>query len=103
MRIAKREGFLFLIFILFGILTTGFYDQAFDYDNFSEIDQISKDGNEDFDNSLCHIKELLGGIHSFQTLGLVTGFYLNEIPEKTPFESFSFLSFSAYRAPPVKF
>ena len=40
MRMAKREGFLFLIFLLCCILTTGFFDQAFDDNNFSEKDQI---------------------------------------------------------------
>ena len=35
---SKREGILFLIFILFCILATGFYDRVFDDNNFSEED-----------------------------------------------------------------
>lgn len=99
----KREGILFLIFILFCILATGFYDRVLDDNNFSEEDQISEDGYGDSDYSLCKIKDLSGGIHSFQTLRLVIGFYFHEIVEKAPFEISSFLSFFTYRAPPVKF
>ena len=99
----KREGILFLISILLGILATGFYDRAFDDNNFSEEDQICQDGDKTCSYSLCKIKDLLGGIHSSQTLRLGTGFYFNEILEKASFESSSFLSFFTYWAPPVKF
>jgi hypothetical protein len=99
---SKREGILFLIFILFCILATGFYDRVLDDNNLSEEAQISKDGYEDFDYSICKIKDLLGGIHSFQALRLVTGFYFIEILEKASFESHLFLSFFSYRGPPSK-
>lgn len=100
--ISKREGTLFLIFILSCILATGFYDQVFDDNNFSETDQICEDGCQDFDYSLCKIKGLLGGFHNFQTLRPVTSFYFLEILKKASFENSSFLSFFTYRAPPVK-
>ena len=97
----KKAGILFLFFILCGILTTGLYDQAFDDNLFSEKAQVLKDGYEDLDYSICKIKELLGGIHCFQTLGIVTSFYFHEILEKISFESSSFPLFFTYRAPPI--
>ena len=100
--ISKRKGTLFLIFILLGILATGFYDQVFDDDDFSETDQICEDGCQGLDHSPCKIKGFLGGIHHFQTLRPATSFYFLEIFEKASLESSSFLSFFAYRAPPVK-
>jgi hypothetical protein len=100
--LSKKEGTFFLIFALFCILATGFYDQVFDDNNFSETDQICEDGYEAFGYSLCKVKYLLGGIQSFQTLRPATSFYFLEIIEKASFESASFFSYFTYRAPPVK-
>jgi hypothetical protein len=99
----KRTGILFILLILFCILTTGFYDQVFDENNFSEKIQTLKDGCDDLDHSICKIKELWGVIHSEQTLRPITGFYFHEILEKASLESYAFLSFFTYRAPPIRF
>jgi hypothetical protein len=99
----KREGTLFLIFILFCILATGFYDRVFDDYNFSEKDRICQDGDDDLDYSFFKSKEFLKGFHSFHSLRLVTGFYFLEFFEKASFESASFLFFFSYRAPPIQF
>lgn len=48
----KKEGILFLIFILFCIPATGFYDRVFDDNNSSPEDQLSQHGDKALDYSL---------------------------------------------------